>query len=152
MKKYLLLICSVCAIGLFACQKNQTVAQAQVDDAKIQQYLKTNNITMTKDPSGVYYRIMKPGTGANPVATDTVKLVYSYSFLNGQVGQTDAQLRGNVLNSLVTGFQIGVEHINSGGRIEFIMPSGLAYGPAGSGSDIPPNAILYYTVDLQGFY
>jgi FKBP-type peptidyl-prolyl cis-trans isomerase len=151
MKKHLLLLCGLFVLVLYACTKNQTVAQATVDDEKIQKYLTTNNITMTKDPSGVYYRIIKAGTGAYPTATDTVKSIYSFSFLNGQVVQTAVNFNG-VLNSTVAGFQTGVEHINSGGRVEFIIPSGLAYGPAGDGSTVPANAILYYTVDLQGFY
>ena len=151
MKKYLLLICIVCAMGLFACQKNQTVAQAQVDDAKIQQYLKTNNITMTKDPTGIYYKIVTPGTGAYPVATDTVKVSYSGSYLNGQ------NFQGNNISTLVdngcgaVGFGYAVTHINTGGRILAIVPSGLAYGPAGNGT-VPPNAVLIFQIDLLGFY
>jgi len=150
MKKYLLLL-SIFIISLSACNKGDIVStQATIDDAKIQAYIKANNLTMTKDPSGVYYQIIKPGTGSYPVSTSNVKVTYTFTYLNGTIVQSAASVP-LLLGSTVAGFQTGVEHINVGGRILFIIPSGLAYGPSSS-SGVDANAVLVYTVDLLGFY
>ena len=83
MKKYLLLL-SVVVLGLSACKKVDFVAeQAAIDEAKIQAYISANNITVTKDPSGIYYQILKTGTGAYPTATSTIQVGYTGKLLNG---------------------------------------------------------------------
>jgi FKBP-type peptidyl-prolyl cis-trans isomerase FkpA len=153
MKKYFLLF-SVFIITLSACKKGDVVAtQATVDDEKIQAYLGANyglNNSFVKDPSGVYYMIITPGNGAYPTLTSNVKIAYTGKYLDGQTFQM-APSGTYLLSSLVQGFQIGIPHINGLGRILLIIPSGLGYGPAGSGS-IPPNSCLVFTVDLLGFF
>jgi len=153
MKKYLLLF-SLFIISLSACKKGDIVSeQAAVDDTKIQAYIKANNINATKDPSGVYYQVITPGTGPYPVVTptsSTVQIAYTGTYLNGQVFQTNPSTTG-LLSGFVQGFQIGLQHINKGGRILLIIPSCLAYGTAGNGA-IPGNAVILFKVDLIGFF
>src|SRR4051812_12776363 len=151
MKKYLLLL-SVVIIGLSACRKSDVTAeQAAVDDAKIQAYIKANivNPNFTKDPSGVYYQVIKAGTGAYPTTASTVQVAYTGKLLNGTVfdSKTNTTL---ALAGTIKGWQIAVPKINATGRITFIVPSGLAYGIQTSGS-IPTNAVLVFTIDLIGF-
>src|ERR1700679_4148145 len=153
MKKYLLLF-SLIIIGLSACDKDEVATQAAVDDAKIQAYIKANNVTgLTKDPSGLYYKILIPGTGPYPVYAPTssnLQVGYTLTYLDGQVAQkaSNAPL---LLSSTVLGFQIAKAHINQGGRIYFIIPSNLGYGSNSTGA-ILSNEVLIYTVDLIGFY
>jgi len=153
MKKYLLLF-SLFIISLSACKKGDIVSeQAAVDDDKIQAYIKANNINATKDASGIYYQVITPGTGPYPVLTptsSTVQIAYTGSYLNGQVFQSNPSTTG-LLSGFVQGFQIGLQHINKGGRILLIIPSGLAYGTAGNGA-IPGNAVIVFKVDLIGFF
>lgn len=150
MKKYLLLF-SVLIISLSSCQKTSVATQAAVDDAKIQAYMKANNITATKDPSGIYYKVIIPGTGPYPISTSTVKVAYTGKFLNDQQF-TQAPSTDVLVSTFTPGFQTGVQHINAGGRLLMIIPSALAYGTAGTGAGIPPNAVLVFTVDLISFY
>lgn len=165
MKKYLLLFC-LFVVTLSACNKDQTIAQASVDDTMIQAYIKANNITgLTKDPKGFYYSVLKPGTGAYPFSSftavspqdpttgSTVKISYTGQYLNGQTFQTsDNYIQTlNKSSGFIDGFLYGIPHINAGGRIFLIIPSALAYGTAGNGS-IPANACLIFTVDLTSFY
>jgi FKBP-type peptidyl-prolyl cis-trans isomerase FkpA len=158
MKKYLLLF-SLFIISLSACKKGDIVSeQAAVDDAKIQAYMKANNINATKDPSGIYYQILIPGTGPYPVVasnatatSSTVQIGYSATFLNGQGFDSSANTT-NLLTNFVSGFQIGLQHINKGGRILIIIPSALGYGVAGNSPTVPANAVLVFKVDLIGFY
>jgi FKBP-type peptidyl-prolyl cis-trans isomerase len=149
MKKYFLLF-SILIITLSACNKNQVTAQAAVDEAKIQAYMKANNIQATKDASGIYYQVITPGTGPYPIATSTIKYSYTGKYLNGQQFDQGSSY-SSVLNTTVQGFQLGIPHINAGGRLLLIVPSALGYGSAGSGS-IPANAVLVFTIDLQSFY
>ncbi|MDB5112764.1 MAG: hypothetical protein JWR67_3878 [Mucilaginibacter sp.] len=149
MKKYFLLF-SILIITLSACNKNQVTAQAAVDEAKIQAYMKANNIQATKDASGIYYQVITPGTGPYPIATSTIKYSYIGKYLNGQQFDQGSSY-SSVLNTTVQGFQLGIPHINAGGRLLLIVPSALGYGSAGSGS-IPANAVLVFTIDLQSFY
>jgi FKBP-type peptidyl-prolyl cis-trans isomerase FkpA len=151
MKKYFLLF-SVLIIGLSSCQKTSVATQAAVDDTKIQAYIKANNITATKDPSGIYYQVIRPGTGPYPTSTDTVQIAYTGKYLNDQQFAT-APTTDMAVSGLVPGFQTGMQHINAGGRLLLIIPSALGYGTAGTGSGgVAPNAVLVYTIDLISFY
>jgi FKBP-type peptidyl-prolyl cis-trans isomerase FkpA len=152
MKKHLILF-SLLVIGLSACQKidssKQAVTQASVDDAKIQAYIKANNITATKDPStGVYYNVINAGTDPKPTLQSTVKLTYSDYYLNGILLGKVSGIQAK-LNAFIGGLQVGVPKIGTGGRVYLIIPSGQAYGTADQ-NGIPGNSILTYTVDLDG--
>ena len=51
-------------------------------------------------------------------------------------------------NSVIPGWEKGVEGMKVGGRRELIIPPGLAYGPAGSPPVIGPNETLIFVIDL----
>ncbi|MFD2144459.1 FKBP-type peptidyl-prolyl cis-trans isomerase [Mucilaginibacter antarcticus] len=152
MKKYLTLLCLL-VIGLSSCQKVYTsklkVTQAEIDDQKIQDYIAANNITgAVKDPTGIYYKILIPGTTPNPVSNSIVKVTYALTFLNGvTIGNVEGQTAQ--LTTFIRGVQIALPKMGTGGRMLLLVPSGLAYGAVGS-SNIPENSILNYTLDLNG--
>jgi len=156
MKRYFLLLSGLIIILFSACRKElDTNTQAAIDDAKIQAYIKANNLTMTKDTSGIYYQIITSNPGPHPALTDTVKVTYIGELLNGT--QFDSQ-NGTTfaVNELVKGAQYGLELIGSNGkapygRIKMIVPSRLGYGNVAFGN-IPPNSPLVFTFDLIGFY
>jgi FKBP-type peptidyl-prolyl cis-trans isomerase FkpA len=151
MKKYLLIVCVLIA-SCSACKKSDNFdasAQAATDDANIQAYLKAKSITATKDPSGLYYQVVTPGTGAYPTSASTVTVNYSGKLLDGTAFDSS---NGFVtpLTSVIAGWTIGIPHINVGGRIILFIPSGLGYKNSSAGS-IPANSVLIFTVDLIGF-
>ncbi|HWZ35937.1 MAG TPA: FKBP-type peptidyl-prolyl cis-trans isomerase [Mucilaginibacter sp.] len=152
MKRYLFLTVLLVA-GLSACTKIDTNTlmkdQAVIDDQKIQEYIKANHITVTKDEkTGVYYNVIIQGTDPKPTALSTVKLTYTYKYLSGlSIGTvTGAQAK---LNTFVPGVQVGILKIGTGGRVLLIVPSGQAYGYGATGG-IPGNSVLVYTIDLDG--
>ncbi|HEY4323226.1 MAG TPA: FKBP-type peptidyl-prolyl cis-trans isomerase [Mucilaginibacter sp.] len=153
MKKYLLLL-SALIIGISSCKKDSpsfnAAAQAATDDGLIKAYITANNINATKDASGLYYSVVTPGTGAYPTASSTVSVNYSGKLLNGSVFSPLSNLT-SPLSGLIKGWQIGIPHINDGGRILLIIPSGLAYGNSSPAASIPANSVLVFTIDLISF-
>jgi FKBP-type peptidyl-prolyl cis-trans isomerase len=151
MKRYILLL--VLSIAAFSSCKKDTpfdpVKQAAADDASIQAYIKANNITATKDPSGLYYQVITPGTGAYPTISSLISGQYSGKLLNGTVFDS-GPVSNSPLTGFISGWQIGIPHINTGGRILLLIPSALGYGNSKSGS-IPANSVLIFTFDLTGF-
>lgn len=150
MKKYLLLL-AVFVTVFSSCSKDSfdPAKQAAKDDTAIQAYISANNITATKDPSGVYYQVITPGTGAYPTVNSLITVNYTGKLLNGTVFDSGS-INSTALNSLVKGWQYGLPHINTGGRILLLIPSALGYGNTTAGS-IPANSVLIFTVDLTGF-
>lgn len=151
--KKLLMICSLLVIVASACRKDSSddyaAQQAIVDDNQIQAYISANKIVATKDPSGVYYSIITPGTGAYPTASSTLSVNYKGEFINGTVFDS-GNLSNFNLSGVIKGWLYGVPHINTGGRILLMIPSALAYGPQGRDT-IPGNTVLIFTIDLLSF-
>lgn len=159
MKKYLLLF-SVIVLGLSACKKVDFAAeQVAIDEAKIQAYIAANpDIAggLTKDASGMYYKIITPGAGPFPTATSTIKVSYVGKFLNGTTFESSVS-SVLALSGTIQGWQIGLLKVKGpsaagatdGGKIFMIIPSALAYGANDSGK-VPPNSVLVFTVDLNG--
>jgi len=150
MKKYLLLF-SLILVTISSCKKDDfdPAKQAAKDDVTIQAYIKAHNITATKDPSGLYYSVITAGTGSYPTENSTVTVNSVGKLTDGTVFDTEAGLQVS-LSSVIKGWKIGLQHINTGGRIMLIIPSGLGYGNQ-SQQGIPKNSVLIFTVDLLGF-
>ena len=108
----------------------------------------------TTTASGLKYQIMKHGTGTVfPKATDTVKVHYHGTLLNGTVFDSSVQ-RGEPisfpLNRVIPGWTEGVQLMKVGDKFKFEIPANLAYGPASPSPEIPPNSTLVFEVELLG--
>ena len=129
--------------------------QATIDDDKIKEYIAANHIDVTKDPSGIYYKIETSDTGAHPTLADTVQVTYSGKLLNGTV--FDSENASIIpLASVIKGWQLAIPLMGSDGkapycRIRLIIPSALGYGAVAQ-TNIPANSVLDFTIDLIGFY
>jgi FKBP-type peptidyl-prolyl cis-trans isomerase FkpA len=103
-------------------------------------------------PSGLVYLSMKEGTGASPVATDTVKVHYRGSFPDGKEFDSSYS-RGEPtsfpLNRVIKCWTEGVAKMKVGGKAKLTCPAAIAYGERGTpGGPIPPNAVLQFEVEL----
>ncbi|HLP76656.1 MAG TPA: FKBP-type peptidyl-prolyl cis-trans isomerase [Candidatus Paceibacterota bacterium] len=104
--------------------------------------------------SGLKYQVMKQGTGtASPKATDTVKVHYHGTLLNGTVFDSSVQ-RGEPisfpLNRVIRGWTEGLQLMKVGDKFKFEIPPDLAYGPNSPTPAIPPNSTLVFEVELLG--
>src|SRR4051812_45326210 len=117
--KYLALMVTVMMVACTGCIKNDmgcTNVSPQNEETQIQTYITANGITATKHPSGIYYQIINPGTGAAPTATSNVYITYTGKLLNGSTfdQQADASKTGWTLRDLIEGWQIGLPLIKKG--------------------------------------
>lgn len=145
-----LVILSAAILLLSSCSKNNFDAekQAAVDDSLIVDFIAKNNIPAIKHGSGLYYHIIRPGTGAAATATSTVVANYDGKLLNGSQFDKSSQPVTFPLTNVIPGWTIGVPLIKAGGSIRLIIPSALAYGNRSPGAGIPKNAVLDFTIDL----
>lgn len=139
------------AFVLVSCGKDETSEQIDKDDQIISDYLAENNLTATRDDSGLYYNITKEGTGGHPNLTHTIVVDYKGSLLDGTVFDESTNAIELPLNNLIVGFQIGASKLRPGGSGIFYIPSQLGYGDKQVGV-IPPNSILIFEIELVEFY
>ena len=100
--------------------------------------------------SGLQYKVETMGTGAKPVATDTVKVHYRGTLLDGT--EFDSSYARNEpisfgLNRVIAGWTEGVQLMPVGSKFMFYIAPDLAYGEGGGGP-IPPNSTLVFEVEL----
>jgi FKBP-type peptidyl-prolyl cis-trans isomerase len=108
--------------------------------------------TFSTTPSGLQYRVLRKGTGANPKATNRVKVHYHGWLDNGKVFDSSYQRGESIdfgLNQVIPGWTEGMQLVGEGGMIELVIPSDLGYGKRGTpGGPIPPDATLHFLVEL----
>lgn len=105
-------------------------------------------------PTGLVYQELVAGTGAQPTATDLVKVHYVGTFADGS--EFDSSLRRGQPSELPVGRVIkcwteGLQRMKVGGKARLTCPPGIAYGDKGAGGGfIPPGATLYFEIELLG--
>ncbi len=125
--------------------RDQNLAEAKAFFEKLKE-----NKNVVELPDGLRYEVMKPGTGAYPKPTDTIKVHYTGTLLNGTVIDSTVERGEPVefqLNQVIPGWTIGLQKINQGGKIRLYIPPQLAYGDTGQQA-IPPGAALIFEIEL----
>ena len=101
--------------------------------------------------SGIQYSVLTASDGDKPVATDTVKVHYKGTFLNGETFDSSYD-RGEPavfpLDRVIKGWTEGVQLMSVGSKYKFTIPSDLAYGPNGNPPRIPGNSVLQFEIEL----
>jgi len=103
-------------------------------------------------PSGLVYRSLQDGQGANPAATDVVKVHYRGTLPDGREFDSSykrGQPASFPLDRVIKCWTEGVQRMKVGGKAKLTCPSTIAYGERGAGNGlIPPNATLFFEVEL----
>jgi len=105
--------------------------------------------------SGLRYQIIQKGTGEMAVTGKTVSVHYKGQLLDGTVFDSSYKRNQPIdfplgMGQVIPGWDEGISLLHVGDKARFVIPSDLAYGSAGAGGVIPPNAILIFDVELMG--
>jgi FKBP-type peptidyl-prolyl cis-trans isomerase FklB len=134
-------------------QEAKMAAAGDINKAKGDAFLAANK---TKDgvvtlPSGLQYRIISPGTGPKPAATDTVTANYRGTLIDGTEFDASAKHGGPTsfpVNQVIPGWIEALQLMPVGSKWQLFIPSDLAYGSRGAGGVIGPNSTLIFDIEL----
>jgi len=101
--------------------------------------------------SGLQYEVMTKGTGAIPKASDSVKVHYHGTLIDGNVFDSSVR-RGEPatfgVTQVISGWVEALQLMPVGSKWKLFIPSDLAYGNQGAGQSISPNSTLIFEVEL----
>jgi FKBP-type peptidyl-prolyl cis-trans isomerase len=133
-------------------QAGKMGAEGKVNKEKGDQFLAANKSKagIKTTASGLQYEILTSGKGKSPKASDTVKVHYKGTLIDGK--QFDSSYdRGQPaefpLGGVIRGWTEGLQLMKVGGKTRFFVPAELAYGEQGR-PGIPPNSTLIFEVEL----
>jgi peptidylprolyl isomerase len=112
---------------------------------------------MNTTPSGLQYEDTLVGTGETPQRGQTCTVHYTgWLWKDGQKGSKfdSSHDRGQPfafplgMGRVIAGWDEGVATMKVGGKRNLLIPPQLGYGARGAGGVIPPNATLFFEVEL----
>jgi FKBP-type peptidyl-prolyl cis-trans isomerase FklB len=102
-------------------------------------------------PSGLQYKVLTPGTGPKPTASDSVVCNYRGTLIDGKEFDSSYK-RGEAatfpVSGVIKGWTEALQLMPVGSKWQLVVPPTLAYGEQGMGADIGPNATLIFEVEL----
>jgi len=134
-------------------QIQKTLAMVQKNRKAAEEFLKTNKTKegVVETKSGLQYKVVKKGQGPKPTPTDTVKVQYKGSLLDGK--EFDSSYKRNEpavfqVNQVIAGWQEALPLMEVGSTYELYIPPDLAYGDRGAPPVIEPGSMLIFQVEL----
>jgi FKBP-type peptidyl-prolyl cis-trans isomerase FkpA len=138
-------------INALAQTRMQAVAQKQKELSKTYLENAAKEKGAEKSVSGLIYQQIKAGSGAQPKASDTVKVHYVGTFIDGKEFDSSVK-RGEPaefpLGQVIPCWTEGVGKMKVGGKAKLVCPADLAYGDQGRPPIIPGGATLVFEVEL----
>jgi len=134
-------------------EQEKRMSQGQGNKAKEGAFLQENSqkpgVKVTA--SGLQYKVITEGTGPLPKESDTVKVHYRGTLLDGT--EFDSSYKRNEpavfpLKGVIKGWTEALQLMKVGSKYQIFLPSSLAYGEQGAGQVIGPNATLIFEVEL----
>lgn len=147
MKKALAMACVLLLAAVASARSGFTWEELETIDQKWPQAKATT--------TGLRYVVEKEGSGPQPQAGDTVKVLYTGMFFDGRIFDqtldpahpfTFRLGRGQI----IAGWEEGIAMMRVGEKRVLIVPYDLAYGTRGNYPDIPRQTSLVFEVEMIG--
>src|SRR5947207_7906290 len=126
-------------------EKNKTEGTKYLEENKKKAGVKTT-------ASGLQYKVVKDGSGAQPKATDTVTVNYRGTLINGTEFDSSYK-RGQPatfpVNGVIKGWTEALQLMKVGSKYQLFIPSDLAYGERSVSPDLAANSTLIFEVELM---
>ena len=129
--------------------KEQATANKKAGDAFLTQNKTKEGVVVL--PSGLQYKVIAPGSGPTPRASDTVKVHYRGLLVDGTEFDSSYK-RGKPatfrVGGMIKGWVEALQLMPVGAKWQLVVPPELAYGERGYSPKIGPNATLLFDVEL----
>lgn len=102
-------------------------------------------------PTGMQYKVLASGKGAQPKSTDTVTVHYRGTLANGTEFDSSIARKEPAtfpVNGVIKGWQEILPMMKVGDKWNVYIPPEMAYGPSGAGAAIGPNEMLIFEIEL----
>src|SRR4029077_1986577 len=128
-----------------AAKKNEADSEKFLAENKSKEGVKTTS-------SGLQYKVLKEGTGAQPKSTDTVMVNYRGTLIDGTEFDSSYK-RGQPatfpVGGVIKGWTEALQLMKVGSKLQLFIPANLAYGDHPPGAQIPPGSSLIFEVELM---
>lgn len=105
----------------------------------------------TQTDSGIVITTLTEGSGASPTATDTVRVHYHGTLIDGKVFDSSIERQQPAefpLGGVIPCWTEAVQTMKVGGKARVVCPSDLAYGDASPSPTIKAGSTLIFEVEL----
>jgi len=115
-------------------------------------------LEMTPTGTGLYYRVLRKGSGRTAGIFNEVSCHYEGKLEDGTVFDSSYRNKQPIrfpMNAVIKGWSEGLQLIEEGGMVELEIPPDIAYGSKGKmmgGKGVPPDATLHFIVELLQVY
>jgi FKBP-type peptidyl-prolyl cis-trans isomerase len=132
-------------------EKQKTAAEKNKKDGEAFLSANKSKEGVVTLPSGLQYKILTPGTGPKPLATDTVSCNYKGTLIDGTEFDSSAKMGKPVsftVGGVIKGWTEALQLMPVGSKWQLWIPPDLAYGDQPRGPVIGPNSTLVFEVEL----
>ncbi len=139
------------AFRTFEGTREKRIAEAK---AKAEAEMEKLAAGFSKTDSGLRYQVLQEGTGNKAEKGKTVSVHYKGQLADGTVFDSSYKRNQPIdfalgVGQVIPGWDEGIQLLKVGDKARFVIPSDLAYGSAGAGGVIPPDATLIFDVELM---
>jgi len=139
------------AFRTFEGSREKRLAEAK---AKAEAQMEKLATGFSKTDSGLRYQVLQEGQGAKAEKGKTVSVHYKGQLADGTVFDSSYKRNQPIdfalgVGQVIPGWDEGIQLLKVGDKARFVIPSDLAYGSAGAGGVIPPDATLIFDVELM---
>ena len=104
-------------------------------------------------PSGLQYKVLTPGSGKRPGAKDNVSVNYRGLLIDGTEFDSSEKHGGPAVfpvSGVIPGLSQALQLMQVGSKWQIVVPSEIGYGAQSVGTQITPNSVLVFEIELLG--